>query len=356
MKLTSNDIEAAGLGGAVLGGGGGGSLENGRQLGKLAMQYGGPNLVEVTDLPKETLLATCSYVGSPAARHICVRPQAYTRAVELLQQHFGVAVGGLITNECGGTATLNGWMQAAALGLPLVDAPCNGRAHPTGVMGSMGLHAVDGYVSRQAATGGDETTGRYVEISVSGSLDAASGLVRQAAVQAGGMVAVARNPVDAGYVRDHAACGAIRMCIELGQAMLDARPRGGRAVSEAVVRYLDGEIVTAGPVNEFSLRSTGGFDVGQVCIGEFQMDFWNEYMTLERGTLRLATFPDLIMTLSEDGMPITTAQVQAGHHLTVIRVPWKNLRLGAGMFHRELYTQAEKLFGKPIWEPAGLTR
>ncbi|MEM5774153.1 MAG: hypothetical protein AAGU05_04060 [Anaerolineaceae bacterium] len=96
--------------------------------------------------------------------------------------------------------------------------------------------------------------------------------------------------------------------------------------------------------------------MGQVCIGEYQMDFWNEYMTLERGTQRLGTFPDLIMTLSEDGMPVTTAQVQAGQHLTLIRAPWKNLRLGAGMFHRELYTQAEDLFGKPIWEPAGLAK
>lgn len=331
-------------------------MENGRQLGALAMQYGGLELVEAERLPQETVLVTCSYVGSPAAENICVKAEAYTRAVDLLRQHFGVQVGGLITNECGGTATLNGWLQAAALGLPLVDAPCNGRAHPTGVMGAMGLHAVDGYVSRQSAVGGDEAAGRYVEMSVSGALEAASGLVRQAAVQAGGMVAVARNPVSAGYVRGHAAVGAIQMCIGLGQAMLAAQSAGGESVCRAAADFLGGEIVTAGTVDSFTLRSAGGFDVGQADIGAYRMDFWNEYMALEKDGRRLATFPDLIMTLEESGgLPVTTAQMREGLRLMILRVPWQNLRLGAGMFHRELYTPAEEITGKAIWDEAGLS-
>jgi hypothetical protein len=95
-----------------------------------------------------------------------------------------MTIAGLISNECGGTATTNAWLQAASLGLPVVDAPCNGRADPTGMMGSMGLHAQAGYVSQQAAAGRDAGAGRYVEMSVSGSLETTSGLVRQAAVRA----------------------------------------------------------------------------------------------------------------------------------------------------------------------------
>ena len=355
MRLTTDDIEAAVLGGAVLGGGGGGSMDNGRWLGRLAMKRGGLDLVPVDSLPDETVLVTCSYVGSPAAKNICVKPNAYTRAVELLRNQTGAEIGGLITNECGGTATLNGWLQAAALGLPLVDAPCNGRAHPTGVMGSMGLHALEGYVSHQAAAGGDEAAGRYVELYVSGSLDAASTLVRQAAVQAGGMASVARNPVSAGYVRSHAAVGAVQQCIELGRAMLEAKPGGGMAVCRAAAQYLGGELVTAGSVDACKLRSTGGFDVGEVTIGDYRMDFWNEYMTLEHRAARLATFPDLIMTLAEkDGIPITTAQVREGKRLVILRVPKERLILGAGMSYQELYTPAEEILGKPIWNPAGI--
>lgn len=354
MRLTSDDIEAAVLGGAVLGGGGGGSLENGRWLGQLAMQHGGLELVSVDTLPEETILVTCSYVGSPAAKNICVEPQAYIRAVELLRDQSGLEISGLITNECGGTATLNGWFQAARLNLPLVDAPCNGRAHPTGLMGSMGLHALEGYVSRQAAAGGEPAAGRYVELTVSGSIEASSALVRQTAVQAGGMVAVARNPINAGYVSTHAARGAIRQCIELGTAMLKEKPAGGLAVCQAAAQFLGGELVTSGSVDTCHLRSTGGFDVGEVIIGDYRMDFWNEYMTLEHGTERLAVFPDLVMTLTEsDGIPVTTAQVRQGQRLVILRVPREHLILGAGMFHRELYTSAEEILGKPIWVEAG---
>ena len=63
----------------------------------------------------------------------------------------------------GGEATVNGWLQAAVLGLPLVDLPCNGRAHPTGVMGSMNLHKITDYKTVQACVGGNPETGSHVE-------------------------------------------------------------------------------------------------------------------------------------------------------------------------------------------------
>jgi hypothetical protein len=218
-------------------------------------------------------------------------------------------------------------------------------------MGSLGLHALDGYTAMQAAAGGEQGAGRYVEMFVKGSLDAASALVRQASVQAGGMVAVARNPVRAGYVSTHAALGAIRQCIELGRAMLAARPTGGMAVCLAAAHFLGGQIVISGEVSDYQLRSTGGFDVGCVRIADFTLDFWNEYMTLEQGDRRLATFPDLVMTLDEaDGLPVTTAQVRVGQRLAVLSVPWEHLLLGAGMFYPELYEQAERVIGKRLWD------
>ena len=166
MKLTVDDIRAAVLGGAVLGGGGGGSMENGLALGERAIQEGEPELIQITEVPDDGILLTCSCVGSPAAKHIHVGPEAYIRTVELVMEKMDSPVDGLITNECGGTAVVNGWLQAAALGIPVVDAPCNGRAHPTGVMGSMGLHALPGYVSVQAAAGGEvlfEQFGKFLK-------------------------------------------------------------------------------------------------------------------------------------------------------------------------------------------------
>ena len=93
-----------------------------------------------------------------------------------------------ITNECGGSI-FNGWVPAAILGLSLVDAPCNGRAHPTGLMGSMGLHRIKDYISVQSAVGGNPEIGKHLEAVFKGALESTSSLVRQCAVCAGGLVA-----------------------------------------------------------------------------------------------------------------------------------------------------------------------
>jgi len=350
LVLTDELVEAAVIGGAVLGGGGGGSMTWGRELARLAVRMGTPRLVDIDDVDDNVTLVTVSAVGAPAATEAMVKPVGYVRAVKLLMEKGDVKADGLITNECGGTAVVNGWLQSALLGIPVVDAPCNGRAHPTGAMGSMGLQTKEGYVSYQAAAGGDPSTGKYLELFVQGNIQQAAALVRQAAVQAGGLVAVARNPIDAGYVKESGAPGAVRQAICLGQAMVAAQPKGGKAVAEAATKVLGGQIVTTGVVEKVELKTEGGFDSGRVIIGGLELTFWNEYMTLEKkdGT-RLGTFPDLIMTLDQaTGTPVTTADISEQQKVAVLLVPRSQLRLGAGMRCPELFVPAEQVTGKKL--------
>jgi DUF917 family protein len=255
---------------------------------------------------------------------------------------------GLITNENGGLATLNGWFQSAVMELPVVDAPCNGRAHPTGLMGAMGLNDVTDYVSRQAAVGGNPDTGRRVRLYVEGSLASASRLVRQSAVEAGGLVAVARNPAMVAYVRDNAAPGALQQAIEVGQALLGAD--SPLEAAEAVCAVLDGEVVCRAGVTGLTLHTEGGFDVGQVELqGGYELAFWYEYMTLEQHGQRMATFPDLITTLSAiEIRPMSSAELRKGQDVLVVRVPRQHLRLGGGMRQPELFHVAEQAVGKDL--------
>jgi DUF917 family protein len=75
---------------------------------------------------------------------------------------------GIIPNENGAGFGVNGWIQAAALNLPMVDAPANGRAHPTGLMGAMGLHRQINYHSIQSAVGGNPDLDLYLEMTCQG--------------------------------------------------------------------------------------------------------------------------------------------------------------------------------------------
>jgi len=366
MRLDEATARAAVMGGAVLGGGGGGYIQDGLERALLALKLGKVELWTLDEFVQaygeDARLLTCSAVGAPAAAERHVTPLDYIKAAQLAIERSQEPVRGLITNENGAGTTVNGWLQAAVLGLPVVDAPCNGRAHPTGKMGAMGLHALAGYTSLQVAVGGNPDQGRHVRLVVEAPLIHAAQLVRQAAVEAGGLVAVARDPVPAAYVDQHAAKGAIRQAIELGRAMMAAEAAGGRAVQEAAAKYLGGDLLARGAVEIVSLETRGGYDVGRLvvrCDGDRRMEltFWNEYMTADwlpsnGPAQRLATFPDLIALLSEDtGLPVASAELEVGLPVAVLAVPRQRLILGAGMRFPELIQEAEAAVGRPLLNP-----
>lgn len=341
-------VRAAVYGGAVLGGGGGGAIEEGLRLGRLALEVGRPCLMTLDEMDDEAVLVTVAVVGAPSAPDQYLEPMHYVQALQLLMAHLDTPVTGLITNENGGLATLNAWFQSAVTGLPVVDAPCNGRAHPTGLMGAMGLHLVAGYISRQAAVGGDPSTGRHVRLYVESNLQSAASMVRQVAVEAGGLVAVARNPVTVAYARDNAAPGALRQAIEVGKTLLTSG--NPLDAAQAICDLLDGEIICQATVERVALDIKGGFDIGRIHIrGGYELAFWNEYMTLEQQGQRLATFPDLIVTLATDEIrPLCSAELREGQEVLIIHAPRKRLRLGAGMRQLDLFRVAEEAVGKEL--------
>ena len=117
------------------------------------MDYTDLRLITIDDLEEDDVLLTASLVGAPNAANQYMTPKDIAKTVEILQKNCDFHIGGIITNEQGGEATVNGWLQAAVTGLPVVDAPCNGRAHPTGVMGSMNLHKIPDYTYRSRWSG-----------------------------------------------------------------------------------------------------------------------------------------------------------------------------------------------------------
>jgi len=340
-NLTSDDVSAAVLGGAILGGGGGGMIDQGERLGRIALEAGAPQLWSVDEFAAGACTATVSMVGAPGAQHRHVSPSQSLRTVRALQRELppGRELICLNTNENGAQTTVNGWFQSAMTGLPVIDLACNGRAHPTGLMGSLGLHRQDNYLSIQSFAGGKPEY--EVEGVTRGRLASTSGVVRSASIDAGGLVAVTRDPTTVGYACEHGAPGAISQAIALGRAFLN----GG---IDAVCRMLGGRIIAEGNVCVFNIRQAGGLDLGAVELDDkaaTSLRFVNEYMTLEQAGQRIANFPDLVMTFGEDGSPIVSAQVREGMKLRVLHVPRSRLLLSRTMHMPELYQPLEEVLG-----------
>lgn len=354
MKLSEQEIEALVVGGAVLGGGGGGGVEGGRRRTELALKMGPVEILDIDQLEPDDWLLTVSGVGAIGTKRTFTAPAYSVRAVQLMLKHSALPIRGLIASEVGGAGVAHGWLPGVVLDLPVVDAPCNGRAHPSGTMGSMGLTTREDYVSLQAAVGGDPSRGEYIETFVKGQLSTVAKLVRYASVLAGGGVAVARNPVRAAYVKEHGAPGALKQAMEVGKAILARQAGGGEAMAEATAQALGGKIVTQGKVEAKKLDVAGGFGVGRVVVrgddsAAYELTLWNEYMTLEREGERLGTFPDLIATLALDtGLAVGTGRIEEGKRIAVLYVPKDKLILGAGMKDPHLFKDVERAIGKEV--------
>jgi hypothetical protein len=352
IRLDQHLAEATTLGGAVLGGGGGGSLEDGLERAGLAVRLGSVDLLSLDELDDEDLVVTASAVGAPAATDQFVRPIDHVRSLELLLENTPIDLCGIIANENGGSSGVNGWLQAAVMGLPMIDAPANGRAHPTGLMGAMGIHRIDNYVSIQTAAGGNPDNDRYLELVTKGKLEVTAALIRYASVQAGGIVAVSRDPIDAAYLRKYAAPGGTSQAIKVGESILAARPQGAEAIIKAIVSSLDGQIACEGKVAAVGLETIGGYDIGSVVVEgdkRCEITFWNEFMTLEFDGKRTGTFPDLITLLSlTSGLPVGSAEIKHDQEVAVLWVPNDHLILGEGVRLPEAIAEAEQAIGKPL--------
>src|SRR5581483_3098353 len=112
-------------------------------------------------------------------------------------------------------------------------------------------------------------------------------------------------------------------------------------------------ILERGTVATKTLRTENAFDIGTIVVGELELGFVNEYLTAESGGERLATFPDVMATLSlETGRIISIANLREGDQVAALHVPKANVPLGDGVREPSVYPEVEAMLGKPLAEYA----
>ena len=351
MRLVVNekDLEKILVGSAFLGGGGGGSIEEGMKLGKTSLLLGDVVIVSLDELDKQGVVVTASSVASQVAGKNVLKPFNYIEAAWLMRGETGNLVG-VVSSEIGGLNTVASWIQAASLGVYVVDAPCDGRAHPTVLMGSLGLHRLPSYTSIQAfSTGG--LGSNHVSGVLRGSLDTVSRSIRSIAATHG-VVAVSRNPVNVEYLEKNAAVGAVSLALKIGEILIDQSD--SLEALHRVTSMFRGVVIPNCVVKEAILETRGGFDVGRSMLecseDLYELTYINEFMTLEskrRG--RVATFPDLItLVRKETPRPVLSAELSRGLEVHMAIIDRHRIPLGAGLKYHEAYSLIEEILGKPI--------
>ena len=375
MIFTKEHAEYLSLGSLLLGCGGGGNVQQGINAYEAAFRNAEErgNNVEVITVeelaerhPEGGVVVTISGVGSPASPTAYTPPEYYPRLMELLQKQISDKIIGFIPCEIGASNTFEPFVPASILGVPIIDAPCDGRAHPLGVMGSLGLEKKQMSVV-QCAVGGRKgengTAGQYMEISVNGSVESCAALVRNTSAQAGGFVMVARNPVDVQWLAENAACGAFAQTMELGRVWKEMLDAGTPAeeMAERTAVLLGGQVIVTGKMKNYSCITENALDHGafDICTneGSFNITFFNEYMTLDDGDgKRLATFPDGLMLIGSDRKAYSSAMLARAVEdgtadsltFTVISVDYENLKIPSGLRFRSSYRTCENILHREM--------
>ncbi len=347
-ELTADDAANAIWGGSVLACGGGGWVSHGEVMAQLATSVGRPTLASLDEIADDATVATVSAIGAPAAKGWEIRPADYIRALQVLQQNVDSKIVGVLTAQNGSSTTLNGWIQSAVLGVLVLDVAGDLRAHPTGKQGGLGLTTRPGYETVQVVTGGSRAKNNgALEVISKGPVPVTDDVLRDVSVRAGGFIASARNPVEAAWVKQHGAVGAITYALELGDSMRQASSSGASSVIDAIVKYTNGEIIADGPVSiPTPVRTEGGFDHGTFVVGDTALHYLNEYMAADKAGERVATYPDIITTLSlEDGRPVSVSDMREGTPVAVLAVNHSEFVVSSSASDISAMQEVEQIMG-----------
>ncbi|MGD9944565.1 MAG: DUF917 family protein [Burkholderiaceae bacterium] len=341
VRLSETDIDDAIVGGMLLSAGGSGRSREAefRGFAERALRAGPVELTPADALPADAGVLIATAVGAPGGGKHLADPEHSIAAARQLLQDAGRSAQAVMPGHVPG---FYAWLLAAELGLPLLDAACNGRGHPTVKMGSLGLSSRPEVRFHQCGVGDK------LRLSVHANTLLGSQLMRAAAVQNGGLIMGCRGPFDAALVREAGAAGAISFQLALGRAARRAGAQAGAALREAIA-FSRGRLLVDGRVVRNDVAYREGFDVGQVVVAdagsgaETVLGVCNEWMTAEVGARRVATFPDLLASMDPDsGTPLAIGELVPGARVAVFAVSKRDLPLGRGIFDPSVYPDVER--------------
>lgn len=357
--LNKDDVLAACKGGSIYACGGGGFYEHGLEMGTAAVSISPVKLISLDELEDDDIVLTQTAIGAPGGTTDWqMLGKDYIRAVELvIDKHPRPdKIKALMTPQNGKSSSTNGWLAASALGLAVLDATGDLRAHPTGKMGNMGVANDTSYQTIQAVSGGRQETGRHIELAVEGTSAYTSKILRIASDLSGGFIAAARNPLTAAYLKENAVVGGLSRAIDLGYEIIKHQDQGATAIIQAVVEFTQGEIIAQGKVVSKDIRYTDqAFDIGQVQIdtsnGLVTVYVQNEYMAVDNDQgERLATYPDVITLFrQEDAHALSNNEIEVGQDVSLFKIDKSKFPLSSGVTDPSVYPEVEDALGIELY-------
>lgn len=336
MKILSKeDLINILYGCAILGTGGGGSLDEGIEMIEDAFSKGKEfRLAGFEELNPDDIIGTPYGCGaiSPLteeerkkyARLPLAEENFYVLALQQLEKFLGRPVNAVVSTELGGMNTATAFYCAAMAGCPIVDADPAGRSVPCLQHSTYFLHGVPMCPMSVMNKFGEGAVFTNVYDDERGE-----DMVRALAVVSQNTIAVVDHVNTASVLKDAMIKGAITYAQQIGEAFMKAKSAKSDYVG-AVADAGNGKIMFRGVIETNEWETRGGYTYGTTTMKgdreyagkELKIWYQNENIISWLDGQYYVTVPDLICVFNEDDhMPQLNPYGKQGVHVSVVALP-----------------------------------
>ena len=327
--ISEDDLESIAIGAGILGTGGGGNPYIGMLRAKQMIRENGPvKVLSPDELDENDNIVCVGGIGAPTVGIEKIRDKQSYYALKAIEDFTGKKATAIISNEIGGSNSLEPIIPASLAGLPVVDADGMGRAFPEVQMKTYFVYGVPSYPMAVCDEKGNTAL-------ITEALDAkwVERMARSVTIQMGGVACYALAPMTAQQVQTTAVLDSLSLVKSLGNAVRNARSNHEDPI-KALLNVHPGKVLFQGKIVDLDRQTTAGFARGQVVIegmDQFESDkltieFQNENLIARLNSEIICIVPDLICIVdSERGEPITTELLRYGFRVTVLGFPGPEL-------------------------------